>query len=165
MEAKKCLVVYYSRSGNTRKVAEAIAEGMGADIEEIVDRKKRSGFFGVLGAGWDAMRKKLTDIAEPQKDPGDYDVVVLGTPVWAGTICPAVRTWITNFRERLPAVALFATTGASGIDRTLASMATLCGKEPAARLGLTEAQLAKAAWKGPVSEFAREVGAGGPRPA
>jgi flavodoxin len=42
----KTLVVYYSRTGTTRKVAEAIAGILRCDIEEVVDTKKRSGILG-----------------------------------------------------------------------------------------------------------------------
>jgi flavodoxin len=44
----KSLVVYYSRSGNTRFVAEQISEEIGADIEEIIDIKKRKGLLGLF---------------------------------------------------------------------------------------------------------------------
>ena len=45
----KVLVVYYSRTGNTKFVAEAIAQSLEADIEEIKDGKNRMGVFGFLG--------------------------------------------------------------------------------------------------------------------
>ena len=58
----KVLVVYYSRTGNTRFVAEAVAQSLKADIEEIRDRKNRMGIFGFLRCGYEAIFKKLTDI-------------------------------------------------------------------------------------------------------
>ena len=42
----KCLVVYYTRTGKTKFVAEAIATQLGADLEEVVDLKKRGGAIG-----------------------------------------------------------------------------------------------------------------------
>jgi len=47
----KSLVVYYSRTGNARFVAETIAAEVGADVEEVLDLKKRSGPLGFLGGG------------------------------------------------------------------------------------------------------------------
>ncbi|MEM3692877.1 MAG: hypothetical protein QXI39_02505 [Candidatus Bathyarchaeia archaeon] len=48
----KTLVVYYSRTGNTRKVAESIAQILGSDIEEVLDERKRTGVWVGLGQGW-----------------------------------------------------------------------------------------------------------------
>ena len=84
----KALVVYYSRSGVTRKVAQALAAALGAEIEEIVDTKDRSGAGGWLKAGADASLKRLTAIQPMTKDPAGYDLVVIGTPVWGWTMTP-----------------------------------------------------------------------------
>jgi len=46
----KTLVVYYSRTGKTKFVAEKIAVELKADVEEVVDLKSRSGRFGFLKA-------------------------------------------------------------------------------------------------------------------
>lgn len=57
-KSRNILVVYYSRTGATRKVAEYITKQLGADMEEIIDMKKRSGIWGFLIGGRDALRKK-----------------------------------------------------------------------------------------------------------
>ena len=50
----KSLVVYYTRTGNTKFVAETIAAELGSDIEEVVDIKKREGTLGYMSASRDA---------------------------------------------------------------------------------------------------------------
>ena len=132
----KTLVVYYSRSGTTRTVAQRIAAELGCDIEEIIDTKDRSGARGWIGAARDARAKNLAVIQEVKKDPSSYDLVVIGTPVWVWTMSAAVRTYLTQSKDRLPAVAFFLTTGGTGIRRTFRQMGELCGKVPVARLGL-----------------------------
>ncbi len=79
----KALVVFFSRTGKVRRVAEAIAAELGADVEEIVDTRDRRGPFGLLSAARDAMLRRTARIEEPAHDPADYDLVVIGTPVWA----------------------------------------------------------------------------------
>ena len=64
----KSLVVYYSKSGNTKKVGQLIAEQAKADVEELKDLKKRSGIFGWIGAGRDGMKGNRTKIAPTTKD-------------------------------------------------------------------------------------------------
>ncbi len=105
----KSLVVYYTRTGKTKLVAEAIAAQLGADIEEIVDLKKRAGALGWINSGKDASRKSLTDIAPTQKVPADYDLVVIGTPIWAWAPTPAFRTYVSKNSLAVKKVALFYT--------------------------------------------------------
>ena len=87
----KALTVFYSRTGTTREVAESISQTLSCDVEEIVDTKKRGGPLGLLFSGRDASQKKLTVVRPPQKDPSLYDIVVIGTPVWAGNMSPALE--------------------------------------------------------------------------
>lgn len=92
----KTLVVYYSRTGTTRKLAEKIASILGCDIGEIIDLKNRKGLFGFLGAGYSAFTRRLTEIKAPDRDPSAYELLVVGTPIWAGNITPAIRTYLSE---------------------------------------------------------------------
>jgi flavodoxin len=105
----KSLVVYYTRTGKTKFVAETIASELGADIEEIVDLKKRSGPVGWIMSGKDASRKSQTEIAQTTKQPQDYDLIIIGTPIWAWSPTPAVRTYIQKNSLAGKKVALFYT--------------------------------------------------------
>ncbi len=105
----KSLVVYYTRTGKTKFVAQEIAAQLGAEIEEIVDQKKRGGKIGWIMAGKDASRKSLTEIAQTTKAPQDYDIIVIGTPIWAWSPTPAVRTYIKQNKLSGKRVALFYT--------------------------------------------------------
>ena len=107
----KCLVVYYTRTGITRAVAEKVAAELGADLEEIVDMKKREGKLGWLSGGRDAMQNKQTEIASTIKAPCDYDLVVLGTPIWAWAPTPALRTYVARNALEGRRVAVFYTFG------------------------------------------------------
>ena len=86
----KYLVAYYSRTGNTKQLAHQIAEALSADIDEIIDKKKRKGVGGWLSAGRDATGKRDTEITAI-KNPLDYDVVIVGSPVWGSNLTPAIR--------------------------------------------------------------------------
>jgi flavodoxin len=121
----KSLVVYYTRTGNARFVAETIAAEIGADVEEIVDLKKRSGALGFLSGGSDARRGKKTEIAPTKKSPTDYDLIIVGTPVWAGRPVPAILTYLKKNDLSGKKVAIFFTQGGkkpSAIDQTKALM-------------------------------------------
>jgi flavodoxin len=105
----KSLIVYYTRTGKTKFVAEVIAAQLGADLEEVVDLRKRGGAIGWINGGKDASRKSLTEIAPAKKAPADYDLVVIGTPIWAWAPTPAIRTYISKNSLAGKKVALFYT--------------------------------------------------------
>ena len=149
----KTLIVFYSRTGNTRAVALAIAQALNADVEEIIDKKRRDGRLGFIVSGKDAMLKQATEIEEPAKNPADYDLVLAGTPVWANTMCAAVRTYLTRQKSALPNVAFFLTTRMSGVDSTFNNMQELAGKAPVATLAVMERAIKRGEFADAVRDF------------
>lgn len=120
----KKLVVYYSRTGNTKQIGEEIATALGADLDEIVDQKSRKGPIGWLKSGRDAIRQTLTDITV-QKSPEDYDMIIIGTPIWSGKMTPAVRTYLTNYPFANKKVAFFTTQGSDNAIKTVTEMESM----------------------------------------
>ena len=103
----KPLVVYYTRTGNSKFAAETIAAELGADIEEVVDLKKRQGRLAFMSCGRDAMQGKETEIASTKRNPADYDLIVIAQPVWAWSPTPAIRTYVKKNSLSGKKVALF----------------------------------------------------------
>ncbi len=128
----KSLIVFYTRTGNTKKIAELIAKSLNADLDEIIDPKKRLGIFGFLKAGYEATMKKLTEIKGIEKDPSDYKLLVLGSPIWNKRMTPALRTYITRYKEKFSKIAIFCSAGGRGEEQMLDSIAELCNKKPVA---------------------------------
>jgi flavodoxin len=120
----KTLVVYYSRTGKTRFVAEKVASELKADIEEVVDLKNRSGRFGFLKAGYDATRGNETKIAKTQKSPSNFELIVVGTPVWNSRPASAISTHLKRTDFAGKKVAIFCTNDGRGekkaVERTKA---------------------------------------------
>ncbi len=144
MAEANALVVFHSRSGITRRIAQAVAESLQADIEEIVDLKKRTGLFGFLGAGRDAMRRACSPIGEPVNDPADYDIVIVGSPVWVGRMSSPVRSYLSRHRGRFRGIAFFCTCGGKNNDVALfAEMAEVADCTPRAVMMVTDAEEAK----------------------
>lgn len=109
----KSLIVYYSRTGKTKKVAEFIKEELNGEIEEITSLKNRNGILGILLSIYESLFKKLTPIKEIEKDLKNYDLIVIGTPIWAGNFSSPVRTFIVKYKDILKTkdVILFCTYG------------------------------------------------------
>ena len=112
----KTLVIYYSRTGNTRKLGQMLANKLKADIDEIHDKKKRSGIWNWIMAGRDGLLKRKTSIEYNHgHEPKDYDMIVIGSPNWAGHIVPAVRTFMKDKSSVLKKkkLAFFCTSGSN----------------------------------------------------
>ena len=140
-DMKKILVVYYSRTGNTEKVAKEIAKATGADIEKLIDKKDRSGAFGYLGGGKDASSGNLAELEAVKIDPSKYDLVIIGTPIWAWTMTPAVRTYITEHKKDLKSIALFTTSASTAPEKTVKKMEELAGKKTVVSTGFVEKEI------------------------
>ena len=155
----KTLVVFYSRTGNTKKVAEEIAKILNADIEEIIDKKDRKGIVGWLKSGRDATFKKSAEI-EFVKNPIDYDLVIIGTPIWAFTMTPAIRTYLSE--NKFKKVAFFSTSGGSEGKKIFNEMEKI-SREPVATLSLltknwpAELNLVKEENFGKIKEFCKKL--------
>ena len=148
------LVVFYSLTETTRRVAQALAEELGAELEEIRCPKYRPGFFGFWQAGYASWRSKIPEIGPPEHRRSDYDLVVVGGPVWGWNACTPVRAYLMREAARLPAVAFLVTVGGVGFERALATMETLAGRKPAATLVLRTEDFKRGRDQGVLTDFA-----------
>ena len=132
-EAPKMLVLYYSQTGNTKAVAQEIANKLGADIEEItmvdpydpdfqatIDRCKKDQEQGVL-----------PEIQPVKADIANYDVIFLGYPVWFGTYAPPVTSFLNNADFSGKKIVPFCTFGSGGLESSVKDLAVA---EPGAEI-------------------------------
>jgi flavodoxin len=89
-------VVYFSRSGNSKRVAEKVAIKLGAPLIKIDDHKWWKGPIGYIRAGFYATVDKKVNItlSEPLKDDS---ICIVVSPLWAGDTAPAVRAFFETF--------------------------------------------------------------------
>jgi len=139
----KILIAYYSRTGTTKKVAVALAEKLGAELEEIKDTTDRSGMKGYLLSGRDAMKRKLTKLEPLKFNASEYDLIIIGTPIWGWNMSVPVRTYITEQKNNFKNVAFFCTMGGSGDKKAFAEMTEIIGKNPESTLALKTVEVVK----------------------
>jgi flavodoxin len=155
----KTLIAYYSMSGNTRRLAEEIRQTLGADIDEIREPRQRHGFSGVMRALFDTLRKREPPIDPPSRNPADYDLLVLGGPIWAGHIASPVRTYAQRHATRAPRIAFFCTEGGNGGERAFAELERLVSRAPGATLEIDAKRLEPEAHREALQRFAASVNA------
>jgi flavodoxin len=152
----KTLVAFYSRDGSTRKAAHAIADTLGCEIDEIIDETNRSGPVAYLKACKDAMTGKET-VIKFKADPSLYDVVIVGSPIWAFTVVPAIRTYLAQNTSKIKKTAFFATFGGSGGKKAFTEMEKTSGKKPLAVFELAQAEVASGDYGAKLKAFIDEL--------
>jgi menaquinone-dependent protoporphyrinogen IX oxidase len=105
----KTLVAYYSLDGSTATVAKAIAAALPADLlflQPVKDLQAKGFAKYVLGGAQVVMgiRPKLLPFAQ---DPAGYDRILLGSPIWAGSFTPPVKTFLADTRLQGKPIAYF----------------------------------------------------------
>ncbi len=154
----KVLIIFYSRNGVTKKIAEELGKITSWEVEEIFDIKNRSGAIGYLSAGREAMKKKLTEIKPIEKDLTEYDLIIVGTPIWAWTVSVPVRTFLENYKKDFKRLAFFCTMGGNGAEGAFVEMAKISGLKPIATLSLLTKEVTQNNFVEKLKKFVTEIG-------
>jgi flavodoxin len=126
----KVLIIYYSRSGNTREIANQIHERVGGDIIELQTVEPYPDEYDAvtkqakqeLNSGYKpALKTKVESV-------GSYDVIFVGSPNWWGTIAAPVKTFLSEYDLSGKTIVPFITHGGSGLGRSVTDISKLCPK-------------------------------------
>lgn len=149
----RVLIVFFSMGGHTRRLAEEIRSATGADIEEIIEQRPRHGAWGMLRALSDASLQRKSGVLAAKHNPADYDLLVLGGPIWASHLAAPVRTFAEQFGSRARRVAFFCTEGKQGADTAFAELEKLCQHKPMAALAVDAQHLEPADHRSELGRF------------
>lgn len=130
MTDKKVLVAYYSYSGNTKAVAEKIADLTDADIYEIIPKNAYpTGYNEVVEQAKKEKKENfMPELTENTKDLSKYDVIFLGTPVWWYTAAPPMKTFVSKNNFEGKTIVPFCTHGGGGASATYDDIKKLAPK-------------------------------------
>lgn len=123
----KKLIVYYSYTNNTKKIAEQIQIATGADICEIETVKPYTGDYNsVVDQGKREVDRGFKPAIRPLSvNLEDYDTIIIGTPVWWYTYAPAVATFLSEYDLSGKTIIPFATNG-GWLGHTLKDIEKVC---------------------------------------
>jgi flavodoxin len=119
----KPLVVYYSLTGKTKLVAQAIAEALNATLVEITETKPRKPGPSIYAiSGLAAKMNKGSEINPLEVDLKQYETIFIGSPTWNSRPAPAINTFIyqTNFEGR--SIIPFFTMAGDNSEKALANI-------------------------------------------
>lgn len=128
MQKPEILTVYYSYSGNTRTVAEAIHSYVGGDIFEI---KAKGAYPSEYRAMVNQAKQEIQSGYRPElvsfvPDISKYEVIFIGSPNWWGTITPQLSSFLEKHDLAGKTVIPFVTHGGGGAQRTFTDLAAQC---------------------------------------
>ncbi len=91
----KSLIVYYSLEGNTKLIADNLAKITDADLLplKVVNDLPKNSPMRYVNGGRDVLMKHAPALKTEIPDLSSYDFIVIGTPVWAGSFAPAIRSF------------------------------------------------------------------------
>ena len=146
----KSIVIYFSaETGKTRKIAEELAKRLGADLFEIKPEQP----YTEADMKWtnplarcnkEKIGKKDVAIADKVENFAEYDMILIGFPVWYYAAPNIIETFVKSYDFAGKKVALFATSGGSDIKKALAKLQPLMkGEIVGARLFNPDASFAE----------------------
>ena len=155
----KVLVAYYSLTGHTQQVADQLATRCSAEVERVRDAgMQRTGLRGYLLSGWQACTGVASPIVQAKHRAADFDLVLIGTPVWNWSLCAPMRSYATAHAREFKRVAFFCTEGGSGERRVFAELQKICGQAPVATAVFLQKQVERGLHGPAMAAFVDKLG-------
>jgi flavodoxin len=153
----KTLVVFYSLTGFTKIAAEELARSGGWEIAEIRDVHSRKGLWSKSQCLIESSFGLNPRIDYRRPDPGGYDFVLLGAPVWGFHIASPLRSFFAHHRNQLKRIAFFFTFGGGGADNVTRQAGKLLGSTDVQILLLKDSEIESGSFRGRISDFVGDL--------
>ena len=137
----KVLVVVYSYTGTSRRVAQLLCSQQGWRLEEIAEVRARRGASGRLRCLLDSLFRRRPRISYDGPPPRDFDVVVLVSPIWGLHLAGPMRSFVARRRDHLPEVAVVSVMGGRGAPNAVAEIGRIVGRAPILSTAFTKREV------------------------
>jgi hypothetical protein len=126
----KVLVVAYSYTGTSRRLAQLLAGLQQWTLAEVREVRPRSGVAGTWRCLMDSVFRRCPQIRYDGPNPGDFNAVVLVSPIWAYRLAGPMRSFVASQHASLRDVAVISVMGESGAPNAVAEVSRLTGRTP-----------------------------------
>ena len=152
----RILVVFHSRTGTCRQVAQRLASQGPWALGEV---DAPAGGQGYVRCAVQALLRLQPRVAYSGPDPAAFDLVVLVAPVWCGTLAAPMRSFVAFHRRELPACALLSVMGGRGAEGAVRAVEQILGRTLRVTAALREAEIRGNHHHQVLAGFARRVAA------
>jgi len=124
------LVVFYSYTGTSRRVAELLCSQQNWRMAEVLEARPRRGMRGTLRCLLDSALRRQPPVRYEGPPPEGFDAVVLVSPIWMQRLAGPMRSFVAERRARLPDVAVVNVMGGTGAPDAIAEISRRIGRAP-----------------------------------
>jgi hypothetical protein len=148
------LVVCYSYTGVTRRLAQLLCSQRGWPLGEIFDTQPRAGNAGTWRCVLDSLLRRKPEIRYEGPDPADFRTVVLMSPIWMYRLAGPMRSFVHQHQDALQRVAVISTMGSAGASNAVREIADRLGALPVCASAFTQQEIEDGSGTGRLLEFA-----------
>ena len=128
--SNRMLVVCYSNTGTSRRVADLLASQFQWPRGEVREERSRTGLAGMLRCAADSLFKRHPAIRYEGPDPRDFETVVLIAPIWLAEMAAPMRSFVRDRAPSLKRVAVISVMGGQGATNAFAEIDRILGRPP-----------------------------------
>jgi hypothetical protein len=158
----KILVVVYSYTGTSRRLAQLLCSQTGWSMGEITEIRSRSGVLGSLKCIADSLLRLRPPVLYVGPEPEDFQAVVLIAPIWAYRLAAPMRSFVAERAGRLTRAAVVAVMGGKGGSNAAAEIGELLGRPPLLATAFTTREVEDGSCAGRLEAFSAALRASGP---
>ncbi|MCI0503230.1 hypothetical protein L0Y65_00800 [Candidatus Micrarchaeota archaeon] len=128
----KILYAYFSRTGNNAILAKEICKSLDCTLERIEADADLLSMFTMMRLAIGALLGIMPRIKEPKENPSEYDLLIIGTPAWAGEFPSPAKAYLRKKKGNVKRYAIASLSGSGNNPKMLGQIRQVMGAEPAA---------------------------------
>lgn len=156
----KILVTSFSRTGQTTRIAREIARQCDAHLDVVQVPFQEDSWLAPWRYQWQTLVRAEPPIQRPGRNPGNYDLVVVGVPISPVGPAPPIRSYLRQYASRIRQIAFFCAEGSGVDERGFAELGRLYGKPPVATFTVARKSLPTMASRKQLIDFVDSIRAG-----
>lgn len=157
----KTLVLFYSFTGNTKRLAELLSKTLDAELCEVTCNTYSYGAWGGLKQAWHFFTGGVAPVEMPKTKSENYDLIVIGGPVWGARPSPPVRALLKIAQEKAPKLAIMLSCDGTSQrypgEKAMDEIVDAATKKPVATRLFKNADMAAKDLDKRVGEFAEQI--------
>lgn len=155
------LVIFYSYTGTSKRLAQLLSAQLGWQLGEIVDARPRAGATGLLRCTVDSLLRRRPVIRYEGPELKEFGSVVLVSPIWFYRLAGPMRSFVAERARDLRQVAVVSVMGSKGGLNAAAEIAELLGHAPLLATAFTASEVEDGSCAARLQAFGRSLEAAG----